>query len=304
MRDMKGYFVPIFTPFNRDGAIDTKAMRENIAYLIGEGIHGITITGSFGEFPILSSDERIQLYEVAVDEARGRCAIVAGTAHADTKETVRLSLAAQAAGVDGVMVIPPYYLLPSERDLTEHFRRVSESVSVPITIYNNPARTGINMSLPLLLELSRMNNVVTIKQSSKFFFDLLELIRQTQGRKGFHVTNGQEMWAFPALVMGAEAAYGVSPIVLGRECIALYDLARQGDVERGRALQLKINRIRAALTRCHATPAACVRELAKLRGLASGYSRAPIVDLSEDDKKALREALAELRVEPVAAPIR
>ena len=140
MQDLKGYFVPIFTPFNRDGSVDEQAMRDNIAYLVREGIHGITLTGSFGEFPLLSSEERIHLYKVAVDAVQGRCAVVAGTAHASTAETIRLSRAAQDVGVDGIMVIPPYYLLPSERDSVAHFRQVAEAVSVQITIYNNPPK--------------------------------------------------------------------------------------------------------------------------------------------------------------------
>ena len=100
---MKGYFVPIFTPFNRDGSIDEAAMRQNISYLIGEGIDGITMTGSFGDFPLLSSAERIRLYELAVDEVQGRTTVFAGTAHAQTEETIQLSQAAERAGVDGVM---------------------------------------------------------------------------------------------------------------------------------------------------------------------------------------------------------
>lgn len=301
MQDLKGYFVPIFTPFNRDGSVDEQAMRDNIAYLVREGIHGITLTGSFGEFPLLSSEERIHLYKVAVDAVQGRCAVVAGTAHASTAETIRLSRAAQDVGVDGIMVIPPYYLLPSERDLVAHFRQVVEAVSVQITIYNNPPRTGVNMSVALLLELSHLENVVTIKQSSGFFFEVLELIRQVQGRPGFHVTNGQEMWAFPALVMGAEAVYGVSPLVLGHECIELYDLAQKGLMDQGRNLQLRINKLRATLQRCKATPAACVRQLAKLKGLAAGYPRTPIMEPSEEDKGLLQKVFDELDVRTVTS---
>lgn len=300
---MKGYFVPIFTPFNRDGSIDEIAMRQNISYLVEEGIDGITMTGSFGEFPLLSSEERIRLYELAVDEVQGRTLVVAGTAHAQTAETIRLSQAAQSAGVDGVMLIAPYYLLPSEQDLREHFGTVVQNVNIPVTIYNNPPRTGLNLRTEFLAELSQLKNVVTIKQSSQSFFDVLELIRLTQAEPDFHVTNGQEMWAFPALLMGAEACYGISPLIFGSDCIAMYACAREGAVERGRAIQLRISIIRNALFRCSATPAACVRELANLRGLAGGYPRAPITELSPDDKTILREAVELAGIQPVSGPV-
>lgn len=300
---MKGYLVPIYTPFHEDGSIDETALRKNISYLIEEGIHGITMTGSFGEYPLLDREERIRLYEVGVEEAAGRCAIIAGTAHASTEEAIRLSQAAEGTGVDGVMLIPPYYLLPSERDLRHHFRKIEASISLPMTIYNNPPRTGLNMSLDLLVELSQLDQVVTIKQSSKNYFEILELIRLTQDQPDFYVTNGQEMWAFPSLVMGAQGCYGISPLLLGRECIEMYDCAMRGDIERGRAIQLKINIIRSAVGKCEATPAACLREMANMRGLPAGYPRAPITDLSDQDKQRLRAACDAIQLEPVAQPV-
>ena len=302
MREMKGYIVPIFTPFNQDGSVDHGAMRRNMSYLIDEGIHGITLTGSFGEFPLLSVEERIDLFEVAVDEASGRCAVIAGTSDASTETVIRLSDAAAASGADGLMIVPPPYLLPSERDLANHFRQIAARVSLPVTIYNNPPRTGFSMSTELLVELSRLDRIVSVKQSSLNFFDLLELIRLSEGRTDFWVTNGQEHWAFPAIMMGAQAAYGVSPLLLGRECIELYHCAQREDVQAGRALQLKVNVVRAALRRCQATPAACIRELSNMRGLAGGHSRAPIAELSDEDKRILREASAAIGITPVTQP--
>ena len=302
MRGMKGYTVPILTSFHEDGSIDEEAMRQNISYLIEEGIHAITLTGSFGEYPLLSSQERIRLFEISVEAAAGRCTIIAGTAHANTEKVIYLSQAAEDVGADGVMIIPPYYLLPSERDLKHHFRRIEASINLPVSIYNNPPRTGVNMSVPLLVELSQMEKVVTIKQSSKSFFELLELIRQTQDRKDFHVTNGQEMWAFPALLMGAQACYGISPLLFGRECIALYDCAQQGDVLGGQAIQYRINQIRSVLSGLSATPAAALRYLANLRGLAGGYSRAPITELSQEEQQILAQMSERVGLEPVYRP--
>ena len=299
MKATKGYIVPILTPFNSDGSVDEQAMRTNVSYLIDEGINGITMTGSFGEFVLLSSEERGRLFEVAVDEAAGRCAIVAGISHASTEEAVRLGDAARSAGVDGLMVTPPHYLVPGERDTKRHFQDIARSTSLPITMYNNPRRTGVNMGNALLLELSRLENVVTVKQSGESFADLLELIRLTQGRADFFVTNGLETRALPALIMGAQATYGISPLLLGRECISLYDCGMKGDLERGRAVQFKVNRIRATMAACDATPAALLRELINMRGLAGGCSRAPITALSDGDKAALKKLYDEVPLESV-----
>ncbi len=290
---LRGYIMPLLTPFNADGSVDEQGMRTNIDYLIGEGIHGITLTGSFGEFPLLSEPERIRLYEVAVEEAAGRCTVIAGTAHARTDTVIELGDAAARAGMDGVMMTPPHYLRPCDDDLRWHFGRIAAESKLPITIYNNPPRVAINMSVSLLVELSRLDNVVTIKQSSLDLTELIDLIDRTDGQDGFFVTNGQEPRALPALVMGADANYGISPLMLGRECISLYDCVRAGDLAQARAIQRKVNSIRRAFAAAAATPAAALRYLANKRGLAGGCTRAPIAALSDSDMRLLDQAAAD-----------
>jgi 4-hydroxy-tetrahydrodipicolinate synthase len=290
---LRGYIMPLLTPFNADGSVDEQGMRTNIAYLIGEGIHGITLTGSFGEFPLLTEQERIRLYEVAVEEAAGRCTVIAGTAHARTDIVIELGDAAARVGMDGVMMTPPHYLRPSDDDLRLHFGRIAAASKLPVTIYNNPPRVGLNMSVSLLVELSRLDNVVTIKQSSLDLTELIDLIDRTDGQDGFFVTNGQEPRALPALVMGADANYGISPLMLGRECISLYDCVRAGDLAQARAIQRKVNSIRRAFATAAATPAAALRYLANQRGLAGGHARAPIAELSDADKRLLDRAAAD-----------
>lgn len=290
---LHGYIMPLLTPFNVDGSIDEQGMRTNISYLINEGIHGVTLTGSFGEFPLLTEQERIRLYELAVEEVAGRCTVIAGTAHARTDVVIELGDAAARAGLDGVMMTPPHYLRPSDDDLRLHFGRISTASKLPITIYNNPPRVAIEMSVSLLVELSQLDHVATIKQSSLDFTQLIDLIDRTTGREGFFVTNGQEPKALPALVMGADANYGISPLMLGRECINLYDCVRSGDLVQARAIQRRVNTIRRAFGAVAATPAAALRYLANKRGLAGGHARAPITEISDTDKQLLNQAASD-----------
>ncbi len=187
--------------------------------------------------------------------------------------------------------------------MRNHFELIDKKVSLPITIYNNPPRTAVNMSTELLVELSKLEHVTSIKQSTESFFDLLELIRLTKGEPNFHVTNGQEHWAFPGLIMGAQGCYGVTPLVLGKECIAMYDCSQTGDLERGREIQMRVNILRTAMKKCECTAAAAVREMVRLRGLAAGYSRAPIADPSDADKRILREAAAAMGMKPLTRAV-
>ena len=214
--------------------LDELAARTNLSHLISVGAHCVTLSGSFGEFPLLSEAERIRLFEVATEEAAGRCSIIAHTGAFDTATAVRLSQAAEKIGVDGLLINPPPFHGPVERDILDHYTQCSNSTTLPIIIYNN-MWAGVNLSQSIILELSHFDNVVLVKQSSNDFYDLLETIRLTKGRDDFFVTNGKEIRAFPGLLMGADAVYGVSPLLLGHECVSMYDCSKNGQVERGEA---------------------------------------------------------------------
>lgn len=298
IKKFSGYVVPLLTSFNSDGSVDEQAVRTNLSYLVSVGAHCVTLSGSFGEFPLLSEEERVRLFEIATEEAAGRCTIIAHTGAHDTATAVRLTQAAEKIGVDGLLIIPPPFHGPVERDIREHYIQCSKSTSLPIIIYNN-MRAGLNLSQSLILELSHLDNVVSIKQSSNDFFDLLETIRLTKGRTDFFVTNGKEIWAFPGLLMGADAVYGVSPLLLGRECVSMYDCAKNGEVARGEAIQYRVNSIRSAMMACDGVQAVTLRELLNLRGLAGGYSRAPYTELPDNDKARLKAALADVGIKRV-----
>ena len=215
---LRGYIMPLLTPFNADGSVDEQGMRTNIAYLIGEGIHGITLTGSFGEFPLLTEPERIRLYEVAVEEAAGRCTVIAGTAHARTDIVIELGDAAARVGMDGVMMTPPHYLRPSDDDLRLAFRPHRRRVQAAGDDLQQPAAGGHqHVSVPARrAEPARQRGDHQAVQPGPHGADRT-LIDRTDGQDGFFVTNGQEPRALPALVMGADANYGISPLMLGRE---------------------------------------------------------------------------------------
>jgi len=293
MEKLKGYIVPIFTIFNKDGSIDEEGMRSNISYLIKEGIHGIAIAGSNGEFPLLTFEEKVRLFKIGVDEAANRCKIIAGTTEVSTEATIRLSQAAEKAGVDHLMILAPYFIMPTERDIINHFQQISKKTSLPIMVYNNPGKSAVSLGPNLINELSKIDNVVTVKQSSSNFFELLEIIRITKGRNDFYVIGGREIWAFPSFVVGAEAVFGISPLILGRECIEMYECAKKGDIKRGMTIQYKVNLLRSVTFQMNAraTIPALFKEIMNIKGMAGGYLRAPIMEVTDSDKKQLRQLL-------------
>ena len=164
MKKLSGAFTVMVTPFTPDEALDTEGFRENIDWNIEEGIHGVICLGSTGEFANLTVDERKRIIDLTVDQVRGRVPIIAGTAANSTRETVEMTRYAKDAGVDAALIVAPFYGLPTQEDLYEHYKSISENVSIPIMVYNNPGFSGVDMLPPLIERLAAMITSCILKK--------------------------------------------------------------------------------------------------------------------------------------------
>jgi 4-hydroxy-tetrahydrodipicolinate synthase len=291
----QGNFTAIVTPFKKDGAIDEAAFKKNIELLISEGIDGLVVTGCTGEFWALSDEERTRLHRTAVDVAGGRVPVIAGTLAMLTDKVVELSKKAKAAGADGVMVTPPFYILPNESEIIEHYRRVSREADIPILIYNIPKRVGVTTSPALLEKLCSIDNVVAVKQSSGSFDDVVETVRLCADKirvfAGHSVTRG-----FPCVVMGTDGfVSSVETQILGRAAIDLYRLSASGNVEAARKLQYRLVQLDHAVHGLGTFPSA-LKAAMNLVGRPGGYPRSPIQPLSAEDQERLRSVLQSIGV--------
>jgi len=160
-----GSFAVCVTPFSRTGELDEHATRELIDLLISEGVDGIVVSGSLGEWYSLENAERIRLFEIAVDQTAGRVPLIGGTSAIRTKDAVDLTRAAQRLNCDGAMLLPPPYVNPTEREVMEFFREVN-MVGLPLMLYNNPGRTGVNIDSALMTRLLEFDHIVSLKDSA------------------------------------------------------------------------------------------------------------------------------------------
>ena len=183
MKTLKGTFTVTVTPFSDDGRrVNEGVLRRFVDWQIDNGVHGLIPIGSTGEFLSLTDAERRQVAEVVVDQANGRVPILIGAGAECTWDVVRYSREAEAIGADGVLVIPPFYSTPTDDELFEHYRAIGESVSIPVMLYNNPATANIDMLPPLVAELSKIDNVAYIKESTMDPGRVAEILTLSDGR--------------------------------------------------------------------------------------------------------------------------
>ena len=287
----KGNFNAVITPFKQSGDVDEGLFQQNIDLLIQEGIDGVIPSGSTGEVSSLTDAERIKLYELTVEVVAGRVPIIAGTAHVNTDRVVALSRRAKAIGADGLMITPPHYALPNEREVIEHFQEVSSQVDLPIMVYNNPGRVGISVSPTLLAKIAKIENVAAIKQSSKDFSEFVATLRLC--RNEVKIFDGLSMIrGFPTAAMGANGfVSSVDSPVMGREAVDFYKVCTSGDNEAAQKLQYKLLGLEALAARGLGTFPASVKAAMNLLGRPGGYPRKPILPLTNEEMAQLEVIL-------------
>ncbi|MBK5093028.1 MAG: 4-hydroxy-tetrahydrodipicolinate synthase [Actinobacteria bacterium] len=232
----EGVFVPNVTPF-KDGEIDEESLRRLIDYAVDQGASGLVPTGTTGECATLSHDEHIRVIEVVADQAGGRIPVIPGIGTNSTQETLSLVGKAEELDLQGYLVVGPYYNRPSQEGIVEHFRAVSEITERPILIYNIPARTGRNIEVDTVVELSRIPNIVGIKDASGDVNQTMNIIARTDG---FSVLSGEDHLLFSICCLGGHGGILASAHVLPADFLSLCRATCQGDIEEARRLHYRL----------------------------------------------------------------
>ena len=291
-KNFRGSHTVLATPFTPGGrGIDTDALSRLVDWQIECGSHGLIPLGSTGEFLSVGDDERTQIVETVVDAADGRVPTLIGTADEWTDKAVRYSVEAQAIGADGLMIISPYYSSPTEDELFEHFRRISDAVSIPIMVYNNPNTANVDLRPEFVARLGTLENLRYIKESSGDISRVREIHRVSDNRvsvfAGYH--------PFESLAAGAKGYVSVIGNFLPAESAAVCDLMDAG--RHAEALRL-YNRMIPLLNAIAGDKyvSATKRAMAAV-GMPIGEPRPPRLALPSDDAARLQRLIAEFRAE-------
>jgi 4-hydroxy-tetrahydrodipicolinate synthase len=278
----------MLTPFKDDESIDEGPLRGHVNWLIDQGVHGIICTGSTGEAASMSAEERRRVMQITVEEARGRLPVLAGPGANSTAHTIMYSQYAESVGADGLMIVHPYYCLPTERELYEHYRAVAESVQLPIMIYNNPYTTGVDMKPALLARLSEIDNVRYVKEAT---VDVKRVgqIKLACGDR-ISIFQGCDNIAFESFVMGADGWVSGAANIIPRQCVELYELTIKGDIDAAKELAYRMLPL-TDMCEVEGLFIQCLKEGSKLLGRPLGRLRRPLLPLEETDLQRLRDAL-------------
>ncbi len=279
-----GSFPALMTPFTRDGALDEPMLRANVELAVSEGVHGVIICGHNGEAHIMSRAERRRVTEIGVEVVNGKVPVVCGAGGISTADVIEYVKDAKAVGADGVMVEAPYFLTPQKADVTEHYVHLSEKVDLPIMLYNNPKRAGVDMDPEQVSEIADKANVVAIKDS-KFDYERIVDLVHTAGDRIQIFVGPARVFGFQGIQMGAHGFVDELQQLMGRDGTLLYDYAKAGDAARGLPLQHQAFRLHKVLMRAAGSYPATIKDAMRLMGRPGGWPRRPLRAMEGEDLK-------------------
>lgn len=237
MNNLSGSIVALVTPFDSNGSIDYKSLDKLLAFHISNGTNGIVINGTTGESPTISIEEFDTLTNFVVESTKGQIPVIAGTGCNNTEEAITKSQIAEYNGVDGLLVVSPYYSKPTEKGLRNYFRRIAGATALPIIMYNVPSRTGSNMSIDLILELSAHRNIIGIKEASGDMERIMSLIQLSSSE--FKVYSGDDSLALSTVLMGGDGCISVVANQIPKIFSQMLSAAANGENEIARNLHYK-----------------------------------------------------------------
>lgn len=275
------------TPFDEEGKLSLAKTTQLVEFLIENGTDSLIITGTTGESPTLSLDEKLSLYEHVVKVVNKRIPVIAGTGGNNTAASIELTQKAEALGVDGIMLVVPYYNKPNQAGLYKHFETIANSTQLPIMLYNIPGRSAVNMEPETIINLSKIDNIVAVKEASGNLEAMAEIIENTSD--SFSLYSGDDGVTLPVLSIGGKGVISVASHIIGnemQEMIAAYYEGRNSDAA-------NIHRRLLPIMKCLfiAPNPSPLKEALKMKGLDMGTVRLPLVSLSDAQKNNLEAIL-------------
>lgn len=280
------------TPFDQNGEVDFNATRNLVNYLIANGTDGLVVAGTTGESPTLTTEEKVALFKFVVDVVDGRVPVIAGTGSNNTRASISLTSLAEEVGVDGIMLVAPYYNKPSQEGLYQHFKAIAESTRLPVMLYNIPGRSVVNISVETIVRLAKINNIVSIKEASGNLDAMAEIISQTPS--AFTVYSGDDGLALPVLAIGGAGIISVASHIIGNEMQEMINSFKNGQLQEAATKHRCLLPIMRAL---FAAPSPSpVKAALNINGINVGGVRLPMVPLTAEEESALKSILPAIKI--------
>ena len=281
-----GVCTALVTPF-LDNQVNYPMLQQLLYRQIDAGIEAVVVCGTTGESPTLSNQEKLNIFRCAKERAGDKLKIIAGTGSNDTAHTIALSKAAEALGMDGLLVVTPYYNKPTNSGLVAHYEAVAKAVSIPIILYNVPGRTGVDIPVSVYRELSQIPNIAGVKEASADITKITEIIASCDN--DLPIWTGNDELITPAMSLGAKGIISVISNLLPAETKTLADAALSGNFTEAAAIQMELQPVVEVLfSESNPIP---VKEAMRLIGYDCGSCRLPLTPISLENQKKLEHLI-------------
>ncbi|RLI90937.1 MAG: 4-hydroxy-tetrahydrodipicolinate synthase [Candidatus Altiarchaeales archaeon] len=290
--EIKGLFTAIVTPFDKRGNLDEEGLRENIEFQIENGVDGIVAVGTTGESATLTEEEHKRVLEISLDQVNDRCLVIGGTGSNNTAEALNYTKHAYDIGLDAVLMITPYYNKPTQEGLYRHYKKIADSIDIPIILYTVPSRTMVNIEVETTKRLSEIPNIVAIKDASG---DLNQVSREIMECGGdFSVLSGDDSLNLPIIALGGKGAISVASNIVPKMMSEFIHSALNGDFKRARELHYRLYPLfRVLFIETNPAP---VKAAMEMMGMPSGNPRLPLVEVSKESKERIKNVLESLNL--------
>lgn len=275
------------TPFNDQMEVDYQRAEELAEHLAANGSQSIVVAGTTGESPTLSVEEKEKLFQTVVQAVKGKASVIAGSGSNSTEQSIEITRRAEAAGVDGVMLVVPYYNKPPQEGLYLHFKKIAESTGLPVMLYNVPGRTSVNLSAQITIRLAQMDNVFAIKEASGDLEQISQIINETP--EGFSVYSGDDSMTLPIMSIGGYGVVSVAGHIIGEKIKDMIDAFASGNVGQAAALHRQLMPIfKGMFISTNPIP---VKTSLNLLGKNVGPVRLPLIEMTVEQQESLKAIL-------------
>lgn len=286
--NFEGIIPAMVTPFTEKGEVDLAGIKENVDFLIENGVSQILCLGGTGEVAALTREECIRIVETTVKATNGRIPVIAGTGAPSTMEVIGRTKEAISAGADSVLIVTPFYEIPTQDGLYKHYATIAETVDIPIILYNIPPNTQVEIEPQTLLKLADIDNIVGLKESSgnvSYFAEVMRLV----GEK-IALFNGGDDISLPCFILGCPGAVLALGNIAPRMLVDMYTAVQKKEIEKASNLFFQLLPIARIISVGQNFPAP-VKEAVHMLGRPAGPPRSPIMRVSPQEKEAIRAAL-------------
>lgn len=289
-KELKGIIPAMITPFDKNEKLDIQAVKQLVAYLLKNKVHGLFIAGTNGEAHLMSADEIVTLTKTVVEEVGGKVPVIAGAGRCSTWESIRLANRLKEAGADYISLVSPSYLVPKQPDLYQHYKCIAKHVNAPLILYNIPSQTGLEIAPETACKLAEIDNICGIKDSGGNI-EIQKAYLEISKKYDFDVLNGSDSLILDTFKLGAVASVAATANVLPALEVQLYECFKNGEVEKAQELRIQMDPLRVNLKKGVAP--SIMKKTLNLMGVNVGIPRLPIRepegDIILDIKKMIKD---------------